>query len=255
MKSQSIKNRVSKASLVSIISPVFNEEKSIKKFIEKLIKTVSQFSYEIILVNDGSTDHTIKEIRLAQLKNRNIKIINFCRNFGQQAAIMAGLAHCNGNCAVVLDCDLQDPPEIIPRMIRKWKDGYKIIFAKRKTRDDSIFKKVSAILFYRLLSIISRSKIISDVGDFYLLDRKAIDKVLKIKNSTLFLRGQICQFNLSQTQILIDRQKRVAGKSHYSIYKMIKLAINACIVFSILPDVYFNKNRPLYVIDKKEGFL
>ena len=155
--------------LLSIIIPVFNEEKNITPLLERLLPIIKDYQYEIIFVSDGSTDGTAEEINKHAKKNTQIKLLNFYRNFGHQMALTCGYRYCKGDCVITIDADLQDPPEIIHEMISKWQAGAKVVYAKRKTRDvDSFFKKKTAAYFYRLINFLSETPIPDEVGDFRL---------------------------------------------------------------------------------------
>ncbi|PIU76887.1 hypothetical protein COX95_00915 [bacterium CG_4_10_14_0_2_um_filter_33_32] len=213
---------------LSIIMPVHNEEESINDFYCELIKYIKIKESEIVFIDDGSDDNSLDIMKNLQKKDKRIKIIQFSKNFGQQAAIRAGLSYINGDVAIVMDADLQDHPKYIPELIEKWKSGYQVVFAKRRLRLDSFFKKASVLIFYKILNLVA-SKIDSNVGDFYLLDKKAIEKINAFKKKTIFLRGFIQGLGFKQGKVLIDRDKRHKGKSSYSFLKMVRLGFDAFI--------------------------
>src|SRR3989344_7445906 len=161
--------------LISIIIPVLNEDKNIPILYERIRKNLKGFKYEVIFVNDGSDDHSQEVIEKIISKDKNIKLINLSRNFGHQIAISCGIDYAQGDAAVIIDADLQDPPEIIPLMIKKWREGFDVVYAVRKVREgESILKKLTASIFYRLMRILSGTKIPLDTGDFRLISKKVI---------------------------------------------------------------------------------
>lgn len=213
--------------LLSIIVPIFNEEDILKKFFPTLKESISEYNYEIIFVDDGSKDSSLKLLRTFLKNDRTIKIIKLKRNFGQQNAIYTGLCCAIGDCAVVLDADLQDPPHYIRQMILEWQKGNKIVFAQRKSRDDNFIKKMCAYLFYRIYKLIINNKAYPDTGDFYLIDKKVLKNIINIPESRFFLRGIIARETSTKTSILIHRKARCLGKTKYSTKKMLKLAFHA----------------------------
>lgn len=213
--------------LLNIVVPVYNEEAVLKKFLSVLKKSVLRYNYEIIFVDDGSEDNSLK-ILLGFLENDElIKVVKLKRNFGQQNAIYAGLCYAKGDCVVVLDADLQDPPHYIQQMIEKWSEGYKIVFAQRKSRNDNLIKKITAYFFYRIYKLFINRRAFLDTGDFYLLDKKVIKNLIDVPESRFFLRGMIAKLAFPTTRVLVDREVRHLGKTKYSTIKMIKLAFYA----------------------------
>lgn len=212
---------------LSIVVPLYNEKAVLKKFFSTLIKNISRYNYEIIFVDDGSCDSSLEILLLLSVNNKSIKIVKLKRNLGQQIAICTGLKHARGDCVIVLDADLQDPPHYIHQMISKWREGYKIVFAQRVARKDNFVKQISAFIFYRLYKFFVNRKALLDVGDFYLLDKEVVKNILESKQARYFLRGTIAKQPLLHTQILIIREARLLGKTKYSVIKMLKLAICA----------------------------
>lgn len=226
-----------KKKLISIVTPVYNEEGNLDKFYDRIKSILKSLKYdhEIIFVNDGSKDSSLLILlRLAE-KDKQLKIIDFSRNFGHQMAITAGMDHTSGDCVIILDSDLQDPPEVIIDLINKWEDGFEVVNAKRKSRQDGFFKDKSAMLFYKFLNAILINKIPENVGDFRLLDRKCINVLKQIKEKDRYLRGLTTWIGYKQTMVEYDRAKREWGKTGYPISKMIGLAFNAIFSFSRLP--------------------
>ncbi len=222
--------------LLSIIIPVYNEEKSVAFLLDRLLPVIKLYRFEIIFVNDGSKDRTAAEIKKCAQKNKQIKLISFQRNFGHQMALMAGYQYSMGNCAVSLDADLQDPPEIIPAMIVKWQKGAKIVYAKRQTREvDNFFKKQTARFFYRLINFLSDTPIPSDVADYRLLDREVVDFLKHLKEHARFLRGLVAWGNYPTNYVFFKREKRIVGETHYPFSKMFNFALDGITSFSIKP--------------------
>jgi dolichol-phosphate mannosyltransferase len=221
--------------LLSIIIPVFNEQQNISPLLKRLLPIVSKYPYEIIFIDDGSNDQTLSQVKKKALKNKNIKLISFTRNFGHQTALTAGYQLALGDCVVALDADLQDPPELIDKLIDQWKKGFKIVYAKREEREDSLFKKATASFFYRLINFLSHTPIPKDVGDFRLLDREIVDFLNKLPEKSRFLRGLVAWGGYSSTIIPFKRSKRLAGQTHYPLNKMVNFALDGIISFSTKP--------------------
>ena len=222
--------------LISIVIPVFNEEKNIDPLLKKLITALKAFTYEVIFINDGSTDKTSDNIKKHALKNKNIKLISFYRNFGHQAALTAGYYKTQGDCVISMDSDLQDPPEIIPQMIAKWRNGTKIVYAKRETREvDGTFKKLTAFFFYKFINSLSDTPIPKEVGDFRLLDRAVINFLNKLPEQSRFLRGLVAWGGYPAEYVYFKREKRYSGQTHYTFSKMINFALDGITSFSTKP--------------------
>jgi len=223
---------------LSVIVPVFNEQEIIPQLYSRLNAAVEPITpnYEFIFVNDGSKDATL--FRLIELteKDKRVKFINFSRNFGHQIAVTAGLDYCKGNAVVIIDGDLQDPPELIPDLYKKYKEGNEVVYAKRiKRKGESFFKLVTAKLFYRLLKRITSVDIPMDVGDFRLIDRKIVDYLKLMPEQNKFLRGQIAWLGFRQTFVEFERDSRTTGKTGYPLSKMIKFALDGITGFSNSP--------------------
>lgn len=222
--------------LLSVIIPVFNEEKNIDPLLKRLIPVLKNYSYEIIFVDDGSTDNTLKTLKSFSQKNNNIKIISFLRNFGHQMALYAGYQNAKGDVIISIDADLQDPPELIDQMIEKWQKGGEIIYAKRQQRlGESFFKLKTAEIFYKLLNFLSDREIPQQVGDFRLIDKKVLDYLKNIKEAPNFIRGLVAWPGFKTDYVYFVREKRNYGKSHYSFFKMVNFALDGIASFSIKP--------------------
>jgi dolichol-phosphate mannosyltransferase len=222
----------------SIVVPLYNEEEVIAESYKRLKKVMDSIgeSYEIIFVNDGCVDKTPQLAEEICKKDSTIKLINFSRNFGHQIAISAGMDYSSGRAVVVIDADLQDPPEIIPQMIEKWKQGYDVVYAKRlKRKGESIFKKATAAFFYRFLRNMTSVDIPADVGDFRLIDRKVCNTMKQIREKNRFIRGLVSWSGYKQTAVEYVREERFAGETKYPLKKMIKFAFDGITSFSYKP--------------------
>lgn len=222
--------------LLSVIIPVFNEEQNIDPLLKRLFSALKSYNYEIIFVSDGSKDETEEKIYQIAKKNKAVKLIAFTRNFGHQMALTAGYNAAKGDCVISMDADLQDPPEIIVDMINKWKNGAKIVYAKREKRDvDSYFKKQTAFLFYKFINFLSDTPIPNDVGDFRLLDKEVVVFLNNLHEQARFLRGLVAWGNYPTEYVYFKREKRFSGTTHYTLSKMLNFAFDGIISFSTKP--------------------
>lgn len=222
--------------LISLIIPVFNEEGNILALYRELKNNLKNVSCEIIFINDGSIDKSQKIIEELRKKDDSIRLINLSRNFGHQVAITCGIDFAKGAAAIIIDADLQDPPNLIPKMIEKWQQGFDVVYGIRRERKGENFIKIStAIVFYKLINILSGTKIPQNVGDFRLISKKVIDILKTTREYQRFLRGMISWVGFNQTGIEFERQERHAGKSKYSTLSMFKLAADALLSFSFFP--------------------
>ncbi len=222
----------------SIVVPVFNEEQVISETHKRLTATMNPLGepYEIIYVNDGSSDNTAFILRDICEKDHNCKLICFSRNFGHQTAITAGMDYSSGQAVIVIDADLQDPPEVMLQMISKWKEGYEVVYGRRTDRKgETAFKKFTAKVFYRLLNSITEVKLPSDVGDFRLIDRKVCDALKILPERNRYVRGLVSWVGFSQTNVDFVREQRFAGETKYPLRKMLKLSADAITSFSHTP--------------------
>lgn len=222
----------------SIIVPMYNEEEVIDHTYGRL-KEVMDYSgepYELIFVNDGSRDRTMEKAGLIASADPNVRLIDFSRNFGHQIAISAGMDYAKGDAIVVIDADLQDPPEVILQMIAKWKEGYEVVYGRRlKRKGETLFKKLTALAFYRLLRSMTNVEIPLDTGDFRLIDRKVCDVLRSLKEKNRFVRGLISWIGFRQTSVEYVREERFAGETKYPLKKMIGFALDAITSFSHKP--------------------
>lgn len=224
--------------LCSIVVPMFNEEAVVSETYRRLTEVMgkTEFSYEIVFVNDGSSDNTSVLLNEVCDHDKRVKLLDFSRNFGHQIAITAGMDYSSGRCVVVIDGDLQDPPELIPVMIEKWKDGFDVVYGKRISRKgESIFKKFTAAMFYRFLKSMTDVNIPVDTGDFRLIDRKVCDALKRVKERNRYVRGLVSWLGFKQTAVEFEREERFAGETKYPLKKMLKLALDGITTFSYKP--------------------
>ncbi len=223
---------------LSIIIPIYNEEPNIKVLYDRLKKVCVQITdeHEIIFVNDGSRDRSILLIHELSGIDNKVKYINFSRNFGHQVAVTAGLDHTKGDAVVIIDADLQDPPELILAMYKKMQEGYEVVYAKRRTRaGENFLKRFTAKLFYRILGRITSINIPVDTGDFRIMDKKIVEVLRMMPEQQKFLRGQISWIGFNQTFVEYDRDVRHGGETGYTYKKMIRFALDGITSFSNLP--------------------
>ena len=222
----------------SIIVPLYNEEEVIHETYRRLKEVMdsTREPYEIIFVNDGSRDKTVEIAKKMHSDDENLKLISFSRNFGHQVAITAGMDFANGKAIVVIDADLQDPPEVILKMIEKWKEGYEVVYGKRvKRKGETFFKKFTAKAFYRTLNSLTDVDIPVDTGDFRLIDRKVCDALKEIPEHNRYVRGLVSWLGFKQTGVEFIREERFAGTTKYPLKKMLKFATDALTSFSYKP--------------------
>lgn len=222
----------------SIVVPVYNEEAVIIESYKRLKQVMDslQESYEIIFVNDGSRDKSALIVSELCEMDKNVKLINFSRNFGHQIAVTAGMDFTEGDAVVVIDADLQDPPEVIPKMIEKWKEGYEVVYGKRiERKGETFFKKFTAKIFYRFLKSMTDVDIPVDTGDFRLIDRKVCDALKQVNERNRYIRGLISWLGFKQIGVEFSRDKRFAGETKYPLKKMFKFAFDAITSFSYKP--------------------
>lgn len=224
---------------ISVIIPMYYEEKVVNecyKRLKNVLEKLEDYDYELIFINDGSKDNTLNLLEQIASENNKIKVLSFSRNFGHQAAVTAGLKYVTGDAIVIIDADLQDPPEKIPEMLKLWEEGYEVIYAKRKTRKgESAFKLLTAKMFYHTLNALSDVDIPKDTGDFRLVDRKVVDVINQLPEHNKFLRGLFSWVGYKQIPFEYERQERFAGKTKYPLKKMLKLASDGIISFSTKP--------------------
>ena len=223
---------------LSVVIPIYNEAENIRLLYDRLVSVANamEIEYELIFINDGSKDASIELIKLLAEKDPKVRYIDFSRNFGHQVAVTAGIDASKGNAVVLIDADLQDPPELIREMYDKWKSGYEVVYAKRRARKgESILKKWTARTFYRILHNLTSVKIPVDTGDFRIMDRKVVEVLKNMPEQHKFLRGQISWIGFNQTYVEYDREQRHAGATGYTYRKMFKFALDGITSFSDTP--------------------
>lgn len=224
---------------ISIVVPMYNEQEVATICYDRLTQVLvkmDKYDYEIIFVNDGSRDKTLEILEAIAKKDKSVKLISFSRNFGHQAAVTAGLRSATGDATVIIDADMQDPPEVIPEMIELWEEGHDVVYAVRNARyGESKFKLLTAKAFYRMLNKLSDVKIPIDTGDFRLVDKKVVEVLANLPEHNKFLRGLSSWVGFKQVPYEYERQERVAGKTKYPFKKMLKLALDGVINFSTKP--------------------
>lgn len=223
--------------LISIVVPIYNEEKNIRILYNRIKEIFSHlvYNWELIFVNDGSTDSSFDVLNKLAKEESKVKIIHFTRNFGQQAAFMAAFDFALGDAVISLDADLQDPPELISMMCREWENGFEVVYARRKKRKDNFVKKHLAKQFYNFQSKLSSTTIPKDVADFRLIDKSVLQELKEMKEYAKFVRGMIPWLGFKHTFIEHDRPKRKHGKTGYTFVKNYKLALDGLLGFSNLP--------------------
>lgn len=222
----------------SLVIPAYNEEAVIEETYFRLTRVMQALneSYELIFINDGSRDLTEAILGDLERSDPNVRLLNLSRNFGHQTAVTAGLDHALGSAIIIIDADLQDPPELIPQMIEKWKEGYEVVYGQRQERrGETWFKKLSAALFYRILNALTDVSIPLDTGDFRLIDRKVADILLNLREKNRFIRGLVSWVGFRQTAIEYVRDERLAGETKYSFKKMLRLSMDGITAFSLKP--------------------
>lgn len=225
-------------SLFSVIVPMYNEEEVIGTTFERLKQVMDSLGerYELIFVNDGSKDRSADIIKQLAEQHQEVVLIDFSRNFGHQIAITAGMDYARGDAIIIIDADLQDPPEVILQMIDKWRDGYEVVYGKRvKRKGETWFKKATAKIFYRTLRALTNVDIPADTGDFRLIDRKVCDVLKGLKEKNRFVRGLVSWIGFRQTSVEFVREERFAGVTKYPLKRMLRFALDAITSFSYKP--------------------
>ena len=224
--------------LLSVVVPVYNEQEVIAETAKRLRGVLDGMSvdYEIVFVNDGSRDGTLSVLRPLCEADARLKLVNFSRNFGHQIAITAGMDMTRGDAVVVIDADLQDPPEVIPGMFERWKQGYEVVYGKRLSREgETFFKKFTAKVFYRFMARMTEVDMPVDTGDFRLLDRKVVDALRRTPERNRYVRGIVSWLGFKQCAYEYERHERFAGQTKYPLKKMLKLACDGLVSFSVKP--------------------
>jgi polyisoprenyl-phosphate glycosyltransferase len=222
--------------LLSIVIPVLNESETIPLLLSSLREALRELTWEVIFVDDGSTDNTWHVLEHAAIEDLHVKLLRFSRNFGHQAAVTAGLDFANGDAVVVMDADLQDPPELLPRMVGLYLQGYDIVSPQRISREaETTFKKWTATLFYRVLSRMADQQLTPDVGDFRLFSRRAVLAIRSMREQHRYMRGMVAWLGLKEAIVPFERKRRAAGQTNYSLFKMLRFAWTGVSSFSAFP--------------------
>lgn len=223
--------------LISYVLPIYREEGNIDLLHERISAAVATIDVdvELIFVNDGSPDGSLDRLIELSRRDHRVTVIDLARNFGHQVAVSAGIDHARGDAIVIMDADLQDPPEVSLELIREWQDGWDVVYAQRRTRKDGAFKRLSASAFYRVLGVMSSVDIPRNTGDFRLIDRAVADQLRRYGEHVRFLRGIISEIGFKQKAVLFDRDARHSGTTGYPLRKMIKFAVDGITSFSAKP--------------------
>jgi dolichol-phosphate mannosyltransferase len=222
----------------SIVAPAINEEDTLPHFYERVVAVMEQVGepFEVVLINDGSSDGTFHVMRALHERDPRVRVVDFSRNFGHQIAISAGLDYARGDAVIIMDSDLQDPPEVIPQLIARWKAGVEVVYAQRARRTgETRFKLLTAAAFYRLIARITSIQIPPDTGDFRLLDRRVVETLVTMREHHRFMRGLSAWVGFRQEAVPYDRHERFAGTTKYPLRKMIRFALDAITAFSYAP--------------------
>ena len=222
----------------TVIIPLYNEQEIISELYDRLSASVASITSDFVLlfVDDGSKDHTLEKVMQIATKDKRVKYISFSRNFGHQVAVSAGLDHCQSKAVVIIDGDLQDPPELIPTLYAKYQEGFEVVYARRlKRKGETWFKLLTAKLFYRLMKRITSIDLPLDVGDFRIIDQKIVECLRQMPEQHKFLRGQIAWLGFRQAFVEYERDSRKAGKTGYPLKKMVRFALDGITAFSNSP--------------------
>lgn len=224
---------------ITILVPAYNEEESLPLLYErvsKIMSTMENYSFELLFINDGSKDNTLKEIKSMREKDNRISYVNFSRNFGKEIAMIAGLDYATGDCVIIMDADLQDPPELVPQMVELWEQGYDDVYAKRKSRaGETWFKKFTSKMYYKVLQGLTKVEIQKDTGDFRLLDKRCVNALKKMRENGRCSKSMFSWIGYNKKEILYDRDPRIAGKTKWNYKKLIDLAIDGITSFTTSP--------------------
>lgn len=224
---------------ITILIPAYNEEDVLEQLhtrLNQVLTSLNDYDFEILFVNDGSKDSTLNIIQTLQKKDRRISYIDLSRNYGKEIAMIAGLDYATGDAVVIIDADLQDPPELIPKMIQCWESGYDDVYAKRNSRlGETWLKKHSANTFYRMLQTLSKIPIQENTGDFRLLDRRCVDALKQLRETQRYTKGMFSWIGFNKKEILFDRDPRAAGQSKWNYLKLLDLAIEGITSFTTIP--------------------
>lgn len=228
-----------KKKLITILVPAYNEQEVLHLLYDRLVKLINEntgYDFEILLVNDGSKDKTFEIMQELREKDKRFCYLNLSRNFGKETAMIAGLDYCNGDAVVIIDADLQDPPELIPEMIKYWEEGYDDVYAKRKSREgETWLKKFTSKMYYKVLQGFTRIEIQKDTGDFRLLDRRCVEALKSMRENQRYTKGLFSIIGYNKKEILYDRDPRAAGQTKWNYGKLIDLSIDGITSFTTSP--------------------
>jgi polyisoprenyl-phosphate glycosyltransferase len=222
--------------LLSVVAPMYEEEDIVRPFVARVAAALAGEQFELIVVDDGSTDGTRGALAAVAKEDERVKVISLSRNFGHQAALTAGLEHASGDVVVMLDGDLQDPPEVIPQLLERWREGAEVVYAVREARPgETLFKTTSAAWFYKLFGRLASVDLAAQSGDFRLMDRRALDVLLAMPERNRFLRGMSVWVGFTQTAVPFVRDPRTTGQTKYTLRKMLRFSFDAITSFSYTP--------------------
>ncbi|MBI3548567.1 MAG: glycosyltransferase family 2 protein [Elusimicrobia bacterium] len=227
-----------KKALISFVVPVFNEEDNVgplREAVERAMKSLPKYDYEIIFTDNHSTDRTFERLAEAAKSDARVRALRFSRNFGYQRSILTGYTRARGSAAIQLDCDLQDPPSLIPEFIRLWEEGHHVVYGVRRSRKEGWCINIVRSVFYRLIDKLSEDPLPRDAGDFRLVDRRVIEELKKVEDSQPYLRGTLATLGFNQIGVPYDRDLRSRGESKFSLGDMISLALDGILNHSVLP--------------------
>ena len=224
---------------ISIIIPAYNEEESLPYLYErlnKLMDEINNYEFEVLFINDGSKDKTLDLIKEMRSKDERVNFVDLSRNFGKEIAMIAGLDYAKGDAVIFMDADLQDPPELVPELIKYWEEGYDDVYAKRRTRaGETFFKKFTSKMYYKILQKLTRVEIQKDTGDFRLLDRRCVNALKKLRESQRCSKSMFSWIGYNKKEVLYDRDPRIAGKTKWNYKRLVDLAIDGITSFTTSP--------------------
>ena len=224
---------------ITILVPAYNEEESLPLLYERVSKIMNEmknYEFELLFVNDGSKDNTLNEIKKLREKDKRVSYVDFSRNFGKEIGMIAGLDYATGDCVIIMDADLQDPPELIPQMVELWEQGYDDVYAQRKSRKgETWLKKFTSKMYYKVLQSLTRVPIQKDTGDFRLLDRRCVNALKKMRDTSRCSKSMFSWIGYKKKEVLYDRDPRIAGKTKWNYIKLVDLAIDGITSFTTSP--------------------
>ena len=226
-------------SKITILIPAYNEELSLPKLyseIREVIDSLSNYNWEILFVNDGSNDNTLRIIKTLRIQDDRVNYVDLSRNFGKEIAMLAGFDYSTGDCLIIMDADLQHPPYLIPEMLKYWEEGYEDVYARRTVRGkESLVRKYLSLLYYKLLQKTTRVEVLMNVGDFRLLDSCCVHALMKLRESQRYTKGMYCWIGFRKKEILFEQEDRIAGSSSFNWFRLLSLAIEGITSFTVAP--------------------